>query len=138
MPAFNGKDLIVKIGNGASPEVFTTIAALKTASFSNGRNTVDITNKDSAGWRELLGTAAISSATINGSGVFTDAASQESVRAANFSGALKNLRFYYGSNDYIGGAFVITNFEMNGGFDDAQAFSFTAESSGVITQTPGA
>ena len=44
--ALNGKDLALYIGNGASPEFFTKLAAVKTLKDDASRSTVDITNKD--------------------------------------------------------------------------------------------
>src|SRR5204862_1249719 len=83
MSAQRGKDLLVKIGDGGSPETFTTVAGLRATTLSFNAQTVDVTNADSVDqWRELLAGAGVKSASFSGSGVFKDAASDESLRAA--------------------------------------------------------
>ena len=46
MAAQKGSALLMKIGNSASPEVFTTIAGMR-STISMNDEVVDITNKDS-------------------------------------------------------------------------------------------
>ena len=59
MAAQKGSALLMKIGDGASPEVFTTIGGLRSTSISLNEEAVDVTTKDSSGkYRELLGAAS--------------------------------------------------------------------------------
>ena len=54
MTAQRGRDLLLKISDGASPEAFTGVAGLRATSLAFNSAMVDITNADSAGhWREL-------------------------------------------------------------------------------------
>jgi TP901-1 family phage major tail protein len=48
MAAQKGKDLLIKLGDGGTPEVFTAIAGLRTTSLGFNAQTIDITNADSA------------------------------------------------------------------------------------------
>ena len=90
MSAQRGKDLLIKIGDGATPEIFTTVAGLRATTLAFNAQNVDVTNSDSTEmWRELLG-AGVKSATILGSGVFKDAASDAALRTAFFNQALCN------------------------------------------------
>ncbi|HYF21854.1 MAG TPA: phage major tail protein, TP901-1 family, partial [Caulobacteraceae bacterium] len=55
MAAQRGKDMLLKIGDGADPQAFTTVAGLRARTISLNARTVDATDSDSAGrWRELL------------------------------------------------------------------------------------
>ena len=55
MTAQKGKDLLVKIGDGATPENFTTVAGLRATTLAFNAQSVDITSADSTDlWRELL------------------------------------------------------------------------------------
>src|SRR5580698_1532340 len=93
MSAQRGKDLLIKIGDGASPEVFTTVAGLRATTLAFNAQTVDVTNADSVNqWRELLDGGGVASASISGSGVFKDAASDASLRTAFFGQTLKNFQ----------------------------------------------
>lgn len=136
--AYNGKDLVLKIGDGATPtENFTTVTAMKNASFTNQRGTVDVTTKDSAGFRELLGTAAIASGQISGSGVWTETATQILLQTLSMTGAFANFQIVFGSGDKYLFKGVVTNFQMQGGTDDAQMYSVTIESTGIVQITRG-
>jgi len=47
-----GKDLLVKIGDGATPESFTTIAGLRATTLAFNAQSIDITSNDSTDmWR---------------------------------------------------------------------------------------
>ena len=76
MAAQKGSALLMKIGDGASPEVFTTIGGMRSTSISMNDEVVDITNKDSSRARTLLAQGGVNSMTVTGSGVFTDSASE--------------------------------------------------------------
>jgi len=86
MAAQNGKDLLIKLditGSGS----FTTIAGLRATRISFNAESVDVTSLESqGGWRELLGGAGVKSATISGSGVFRDDATDERARQIFFDG----------------------------------------------------
>ena len=59
MTAQRGRDMLVKIGDGGSPESFTTVAGLRTRTFSLNAREVDTTHAESGGWRELLAGAGV-------------------------------------------------------------------------------
>ena len=46
MAVQKGSAVLMKIGNGGSPETFTTIGALRSTSITINSETIDITNKD--------------------------------------------------------------------------------------------
>lgn len=54
MAAEKGSAFLLKVGDGAMPPVFTTVAGLRTTQLTINSDTVVITNKGSGGWRELL------------------------------------------------------------------------------------
>ena len=92
MTAQRGRDLLIKIGVGASPEVFTTVAGLRATTLAFNSQAVDITNADSADmWRELMA-GGVKTATISGSGVFKDAASDAALRAMFFNAGVGNFQ----------------------------------------------
>ena len=72
MAAQKGSALLMKIGNAASPEVFTTIGGMRSTSIALNDEAVDVTNKDSGRARTLLAQGGVNSLTVSGSGVFTD------------------------------------------------------------------
>ena len=65
MPAQKGKDLLLKIDDGAAG--FVTVAGLRTRQLAFNAETVDVTHSESAGrWRELLAGAGVRRAGITG------------------------------------------------------------------------
>ena len=72
MAAQKGSAMLMKVGNGGSPETFTTIGGLRSTSLTINNESVDVTNKDSSNKRTMLAAAGVQSISVSGSGVFTD------------------------------------------------------------------
>ena len=135
MAAQKGALVLIKVGNGGGPETFATVGGLRTTRLVLNNQLVDTTNKDSGGWRLLLAGAGIRSITLSGSGIFTDSASEETVRGYAFTNSINNYEFYFGGNDKISGAFQITSYERAGNHDGEETYAITFESAGAITST---
>jgi TP901-1 family phage major tail protein len=135
MAAQKGKDLLLKV-DSTGAGVFTTIAGLRSRSFSVNAETVDITHSESAGqWRELLAGAGAKSARVSGSGVFKDAASDATVRDYMFNGTIRTWQVVVPDFGIIEGAFQISSLDFNGRHDGEVAFDLTIESAGALTFT---
>ena len=135
MAIFNGTELGVYIDS-------TLIAAATDCSLSLSMETIDITTKDSAGWRELL--AGTRSGSISCSGLidYTDASNKD---ATDLFVAFENRTAlsltFEKANEVTGDlSFACTGFltslEQSGGTEDTATYSATFEISGVITDTP--
>ena len=74
MAAQKGSALLMKIGDGGSPETFTTIGGMRSTSLTMNDEMVDVTNKDSSRASTLLAQGGTNSMSVAGSGVFTDSA----------------------------------------------------------------
>jgi TP901-1 family phage major tail protein len=136
MSAQRGKDLLIKIGDGASPENFTTVAGLRAVTLAFNAQTVDVTNADSVDqWRELLDGGGVASAQISGSGVFKDASSDASMRTAFFNQALTDFQIVIPSFGTVAGAFKLTALQYDGPYDGELKVSLTLASAGAITFT---
>ena len=132
MTAQRGKDLLLKIGDGATPENFVTVAGLKATQLAFNATTVDITNADSADmWRELLA-AGVKSATITGSGVFKDAASDTSLRTTFFNQALADFQIVIPGFGIVTGPFKISQLQYDGPFDGEVKIALTLASAGAL------
>ncbi len=132
MAAQKGKDLLLKIaavGGG-----FDTIAGLRTKRLAFNSETVDITDADSAGrWRELLGGAGVQRASVSGSGIFKDQASDERLRAVFFAGGIVDWQLAIPDFGIVAGPFQITALEYSGSHDGEIAFELAMESAGALT-----
>ncbi len=133
MSAQRGKDLLIKIGDGASPENFVTVAGLRATSLSFNATVIDITNADSADmWRELMA-AGVKSAAISGSGVFKDANSDALLRLAFFNQLLNNWQVVIPHFGTVTGLFKLTQLQYEGPYDGEVKLSLSLASAGVLT-----
>lgn len=131
MSAQKGKDLLIKI---AQSGVYTSVAGLRAKRISFNAETVDITDSESAGrWRELLGGSGVQRASLSGSGIFKDAASDELVRAAFFASEINNWEITIPDFGTITGAFQITALEYSGQHNGEVMFDAALESAGEIS-----
>lgn len=134
MAAQRGKDILLKIGDGASPPGFTTVAGLRARTISLNAKTIDATDGDSAGrWRELLSGAGVRSAAVSGQGVFRDAASDAAIREAFFAQAARTWRLIVPDFGVLEGPFLVTALEYAGEHEGEASFALSLASAGEIT-----
>ena len=136
MGAQSGKDLLIKIeasGGGA----FETLAGLRATRLSLNAQTVDVTTLDSpGGWRELLVGAGVRSASLSGSGVFKDAASDARAREVFFGQQAPAFQVVVPDFGLIEGPFQIAAIEYAGDYDGEATYEMSMASAGAITFTP--
>jgi TP901-1 family phage major tail protein len=133
MAAQKGAALLVKLGNGASPEVFTTIAGLRSTSMTANDEPVDITNKDSTNTRTLLPQGGVRSFTISGSGVFLDAAGDDTLRQKLGAATFANFQLIVPDFGTFTGPFMVASLEYAGEYNGEVTYSLTLESAGTVT-----
>lgn len=130
MAAQKGKDLLLKVHDGTG---FSTVAGLRSRTLAFNAQSVDVTHADSAGrWRELLDGAGVKRASVSGSGVFKDAASDALVRQLFFSGALASCQVVIPDFGTVTGPFQITALEIAAEHDREVTFDLTLESAGEL------
>jgi TP901-1 family phage major tail protein len=136
MTAHPGRDLLLKLGDGESPETFATVAGLRTKTFSLNARSVDATHALSpGGWRELIAGAGLRQAQIAGSGVFLSDAGGAAIRALFFAGAVRNWRIHVPGLGRIEGAFLIANLDYSGAHDGEAGFALALDSAGALEFT---
>ena len=134
MTAQNGALVLIKVGDGGSPETFTTIGGLRTSAIRLNNQILNATTLESGAWRQLAG-SGISAMSISGNGMFTDAASEGTVRGYAFAASVNNYQFFFANGDYVTGAFQVTAYERSGDINAEETFALTLESAGSITFT---
>lgn len=133
MGAQSGKDMLIKIeasGGGA----FETLAGLRATRLSLNAQTVDVTTLDSpGGWRELLAGAGVRSASLSGSGVFKDAASDARARDVFFGQQAPAFQVIVPDFGTIEGPFQIAAIEYAGDYDGEATYEVSMASAGAIS-----
>jgi TP901-1 family phage major tail protein len=143
MAAQKGLDMLLKVNTSGS--TYATVGGLRSTSITLNDESVDVTNKDSLGHRTLLAGGGMNSVSISASGVFTDASTEENVRADFFAqqntsdgssaqvASFTNYQFLIPDFGTLTGAFQITSLEYAGEHNGEVTYSLSFESAGYIT-----
>ncbi len=135
MTAQKGRDLLLKVDSTGSGS-FVTVAGLRARKLSFTSGTVDVTDADSPGrWRELIEGAGIRRGSISGSGLFRDAAADETVRGIFFNGLLRTWQVVIPDFGVVQGAFQLTALDYAGTHDGEVTYDIALESAGALSFT---
>lgn len=137
----NGTDLLLKVGDTATED---PIAYATSCSLEISMDEIDQTNKDSSGWKEILGGTRSWS-------VSADVLYQNEVEASKYTftdfwdhlgGTNERTKLYVeltvagssSGNKYYHGQGYITSLSVNGGTEDQATYSVTITGSGLLTE----
>lgn len=138
---FSDRKAVLKIGDGASSESFTAVAAVQDLTVTQSGTEVETTTKDDSGRRTLLDDRTLISMSITGTAIFTDDQTLADLRTNFTASTLNNYQVDMVSTDATTsggtyeGAFQITQFEESAPNAGTIAVSITLESSGEVTFT---
>lgn len=132
MAAERGSAFLLKVGDGATPPIFSTVAGLRTTQLSINGEMVAITSKDSGGWRELLSHAGVRSVSVSGAGVFTGSTAEARVKANALAGVIDDYRLMFEGGDSMTGRFLVTKLDYAGDFNGERSYTLSLESSGAV------
>jgi TP901-1 family phage major tail protein len=132
MAAQKGRAFLLKDGSAAAG---TLIAAMRVTRFAINNQTVDVTTKDSNGFRALLAGAAAASMQISAQGILDANAQATTLINRCLTGSIDPYGIVVDNADKIDANCQLTSFEAEGSEGDAQTYSLTLESSGTITVT---
>ena len=136
MAKFKGRELRIKVRTSTGPDVFAVVGGIRTESMTINSETVDVTDKDGNGWRELLEGAGITSMSLKGSGVVSDdTVFTDHIMAAVMANTHVVLKIESGLGDVWQGTFAVPSAERAGEYNKEETFSITLESAGTITYT---
>lgn len=136
MAAQNGKDLLIKIDMTGDGQ-FETAAGLRATRISFNAESVDVTSLESqGGWRELLAGAGVKTASISGSGVFKDAATDERARQIFFDGEMPAFQVIIPGFGTVEGRFQLTSIEYAGTHNGEATYELSLASAGALGFTP--
>jgi predicted secreted protein len=113
MSAQKGKDLLVKIADGAG---YTTVAGLRSRRIAFNAETVGVKR-----------------ASIAGRGLFKDAASDALMRQAFFDGAVRDYQVVIPDFGTVEGVFQIASLEFAGEHNGEVTYELALESAGALT-----
>ena len=127
-----GSAFLLKVGNGATPVAWQTVAGLRTTQLSVNGEMVATTSKESGGWRDLLSGAGVRSVSVSGAGVFTGSAAEVRVKGNALAGMLDDYRLSFESGETMTGKFLVTRLDYAGDFNGERSYTLSLESSGPV------
>lgn len=136
MTAQKGSEFLLKIGDGGDPENFTTVGGFRSNTFRINNETVDITNKDSNGMRELMAGGGIQSFSASGSGVFVSDGAFDTAHTAVQNRTSDTWQVAVPGLGTYEGPFQITSIEFGGEHNGEVTYTLSLESAGSLTFTP--
>ena len=132
MAAQKGKLVLLKADMaGGSPQVFTTVAGLRTTTWSVNGEDVDVTTKDDNGWQQRLSGAGVRSISVSATGIFQDTVAEETVRQWAFAQTINWFQLTFENGDRLESQFQISNYERTGDHDGAETYSLSLNSHGT-------
>lgn len=133
MAVEKGSAFLLKIGDGQTPATYTTVAGLRTTQISVNGEAVNITSKDSGGWRQLLPGAGVRSVSVSGAGIFTGSAAEVRLRDHALAGALDDYELSFESGERLRGKFLVTRLDYAGDYNGERGYTLALESSGAVS-----
>lgn len=132
MAAQKGSAFLLKISNGGSPATYETVAGLRTTQMSITGDTVVITSKESAGWRELLSGAGVRTVSVSAAGIFLGSAAEAQVRTNAMNGTLDDYELSFEDGQKLRAKFLVQKLDYSGDFNGERNYTLSLESSGAV------
>lgn len=137
MGAQRGRDVVVRIGDGADPESFSVVAGVRSRTIALRTETADATTAESVeGWRVLLTGSGPRHVDVAGAGAFVDAASDARMREAFFAGEAPSLELVIADFGVLRGRFAILELAYSGDQDGEALMSLRLRSAGAVSFSP--
>jgi TP901-1 family phage major tail protein len=136
--ALKGRSFLLKVDMaGTSPTGFQTVAGMRATQLKINGNQVDITNKNSNGWQELLSDAGVRKIDITASGEYDATAGSANVfmEKAALANTFIDAEILFGNGVAYTGTWAISDYTTDGPHDNAQTFSLTLTSHGPVIRS---
>lgn len=132
MAAQKGSAFLLKIGDGAAPPVYATVAGLRTTQMAINGEAVVVTHKESGGWRDLLSGAGVRSVSVSAAGIFLGSAAETRLRSHALAGTIDDYELSFEGGERLRGQFLITRLDYAGDFNGERSYTLALESSGPV------
>lgn len=132
MTAQKGSAFLLKIGDGAAPPAYETVAGLRTTQMSINGDSVVVTHKDSGGWRELLSGAGTRSVSVSAGGIFLGSQAEARVQEHALAGTIDEYELSFEDGARLRGRFLVQRLDYSGDFNGERNYTIQLESSGAV------
>lgn len=129
-----GTKVLLKVGDGSSPETFTTLGGQRDTRMAGAANPIDVGDKLDADWGSTMGGIKNMTITVSGIADWPDTDGLDAIRQAWVSGEDINCRIVLNAaGENYEGAFQVTQFEIGGSYQGATEYSITLANNGAPT-----
>lgn len=136
MAAVRGSKLLIKRGDGAATEAFTTVGALQNATLALNGNPIDVTTADDVDgndeiWQTFI--TGMKSLSVSGNGI---GKAQEPIQSVYSDFAIGEITNYQIVVPHLGTftvAMIVGNMEFSGPHDGVLGFSLSLQSAAAPT-----
>lgn len=129
-----GRNFLIKVSDGTSPTAYVTLGGLRSTQIVINGGAVDISNKGSGGWREMLPGAGVKSIDLTGDGVYDSSSAQfRALQNAVLNDQLVQMEVISGGGDAYQGTWSIDSITRTGNHDNAEMYQLKISSSGFPT-----
>jgi TP901-1 family phage major tail protein len=132
MTAQKGSAFLLKIGDGATPPAYQTVAGLRTTQLSINGDAVVVTHKESGGWRDLLSGAGTRSVSVSAAGIFLGSLAENAIRAHALTGTIADYELSFEDGARLRGQFLVQRLDYAGDFNGERNYTLQLESSGAV------
>ena len=132
MTAQKGSAFLLKIGDGAQPPAYATVAGLRTTQMSINGDAVVVTHKGSGGWRDLLSGAGTRSVSVSAAGIFLGSEAEAAVRGHALAGTIADYELSFEDGERLRGRFLVQRLDYSGDFNGERNYTMQLESSGAV------
>ena len=132
MTAQKGSAFLLKIGDGAQPPAYQTVAGLRTTQMTINGDPVVITHKGSGGWRDLLSGAGTRSVSVSAAGIFLGSDAENAIRTHALAGTVDDYELSFEDGTKLLGRFLVQRLDYAGDFNGERNYTLQLESSGAV------
>lgn len=133
MTAQKGSAFLLKIGDGATPATYSTVAGLRTTQMSITGDAVVVTTKESGGWRELLSGAGVRQVSVSAAGIFLGSDAENTIRTHALAGTIADYELSFEDGERMQGQFLVQRLDYAGDYNGERNYTLSLESSGPVT-----
>ena len=127
-----GSAFLLKVGDGNVPATYATVAGMRTTQLSVNGEAVNITSKDSGGWRELLSGAGTRSVSVSAGGIFLGSDAEARVQSHALAGTIDDYELSFEDGARLRGRFLVQRLDYSGDFNGERNYTIQLESSGPV------
>ena len=134
-----GRALLVKIGDAATPEVFSNLCGLNSKSLTINNYSIDVTTPDCTTPEGALFTATLAglkNVSVSGDGFFEDSTAEARMNTVAMAADNSvNMEIVVPDFGTYAGGFRISSLEFGGETEGGVTYSISLESNGTVTFT---